>query len=162
MNIREYLENHKLLTDGAMGTYFDSIEKENYICSEEANITNPALVRGNTQKLCEKWGAALRSNTFLANEGTFLSLTQAKAEAFENITLKQLIIAGYQLAKETAQEVYQEEYPIFAAAISALFQKKETVKRQTFYNSIMKYVTAFQRLVLIFLYQKHFRIRSMS
>ena len=45
MNIREYLENHKLLTDGAMGTYFDSIEKENYICSEEANITNPALVR---------------------------------------------------------------------------------------------------------------------
>ena len=39
MNIREYLENHKLLTDGAMGTYFDSIEKENYICSEEANIT---------------------------------------------------------------------------------------------------------------------------
>ena len=45
MNIREYLENHKLLTDGAMGTYFDSIEKENYIFSEEANITNPALVR---------------------------------------------------------------------------------------------------------------------
>ena len=41
MNIREYLENHKLLTDGAMGTYFDTVEKENYICSEEANITNP-------------------------------------------------------------------------------------------------------------------------
>ena len=31
MNIREYLENHKLLTDGAMGTYFDTVEKENYI-----------------------------------------------------------------------------------------------------------------------------------
>ena len=45
MNIREYLENHKLLTDGAMGTYFDTVEKENYICSEEANITNPSLVR---------------------------------------------------------------------------------------------------------------------
>ena len=44
MNIREYLENHKLLTDGAMGTYFDTVEKENYICSEEANITNPSLV----------------------------------------------------------------------------------------------------------------------
>lgn len=35
MNIREYLENHKLLTDGAMGTYFDTVEKENYICSEK-------------------------------------------------------------------------------------------------------------------------------
>ena len=30
MNIREYLENHKLLTDGAMGTYFDSIENEKW------------------------------------------------------------------------------------------------------------------------------------
>lgn len=66
MNIREYLENHKLLTDGAMGTYFDSIEKENYICSEEANITNPALVREIHRSYDEKWGAALRSNTFLA------------------------------------------------------------------------------------------------
>ena len=36
MNIREYLENHKLLTDGAMGTYFDTVEKENYICSEDS------------------------------------------------------------------------------------------------------------------------------
>ena len=116
MNIREYLENHKLLTDGAMGTYFDSIEKENYICSEEANITNPALVREIHRSYVKNGAQLLRSNTFLANEGTFLSLTQAKAEAFENITLKQLIIAGYQLAKETAQEVYQEEYPIFAAA----------------------------------------------
>ena len=35
MNIREYLENHKLLTDGAMGTYFDTVEKENYICSRD-------------------------------------------------------------------------------------------------------------------------------
>ena len=107
---------HLLLTDGAMGTYFDSIEKENYICSEEANITNPALVREIHRSYVKNGAQLLRSNTFLANEGTFLSLTQAKAEAFENITLKQLIIAGYQLAKETAQEVYQEEYPIFAAA----------------------------------------------
>ena len=88
MNIREYLENHKLLTDGAMGTYFDSIEKENYICSEEANITNPALVREIHRSYVKNGAQLLRSNTFLANEGTFLSLTQAKAEAFENITLK--------------------------------------------------------------------------
>ena len=127
MNIREYLENHKLLTDGAMGTYFDSIEKENYICSEEANITNPALVREIHRSYVKNGAQLLRSNTFLANEGTFLSLTQAKAEAFENITLKQLIIAGYQLAKETAQEVYQEEYPIFAAAdIGPILEERDS------------------------------------
>lgn len=127
MNIREYLENHKLLTDGAMGTYLISIEKENYICSEEANITNPALVREIHRSYVKNGAAAFRSNTFLANEGTFLSLTQAKAEAFENITLKQLIIAGYQLAKETAQEVYQEEYPIFAAAdIGPILEERDS------------------------------------
>ena len=65
MNIREYLENHKLLTDGAMGTYFDSIEKENYICSEEANITNPALVREIHRSYVKNGAQLLRSNTFL-------------------------------------------------------------------------------------------------
>ena len=54
MNIREYLENHKLLTDGAMGTYFDTVEKENYICSEEANITNH-LWYDRFIKIMEKW-----------------------------------------------------------------------------------------------------------
>ena len=45
----------------------------------------------------------------------------------ENITLKQLIIAGYQLAKETAQEVYQEEYPIFAAAdIGPILEERDS------------------------------------
>ena len=54
-------------------------------------------------------------------------MTQAKAEAFENITLKQLIIAGYQLAKETAQEVYQEEYPIVAAAdIGPILEERDS------------------------------------
>ena len=107
MNIREYLENHKLLTDGAMGTYFDSIEKENYICSEEANITNPALVREIHRSYVKNGAQLLRSNTFLANEGTFLSLTQAKAE--------------------TAQEVYQEEYPIFAAAdIGPILEERDS------------------------------------
>ena len=48
MNIREYLENHKLLTDGAMGTYFDTVEKENYICSEEANSSAAARLPGLT------------------------------------------------------------------------------------------------------------------
>ena len=127
MNIREYLENHKLLTDGAMGTYFDTVEKENYICSEEANITNPSLVRQIHKNYVKNGAQLLRSNTFLANEGTFLSLTQAKAEAFENITLKQLIIAGYRLAEEVAREAYSESYPVFPAAdIGPILEGKES------------------------------------
>ena len=116
MNIREYLENHKLLTDGAMGTYFDFIEKENYICSEEANITNPAIVKEIHKRYVENGAQLLRSNTFLANKSTFLSLKQTKTEVFKNITFEQFVTSGYQLAKETAQEFYKEEYPVFAAA----------------------------------------------
>ena len=85
MNIREYLENHKLLTDGAMGTYFDSIEKENYICSEEANITNPALVREIHRSYVKNGAQLLRSNTFLANEGTFLSFLSISNQLTKNI-----------------------------------------------------------------------------
>lgn len=79
MNIREYLENHKLLTDGAMGTYFDTVEKENYICSEEANITNPSLVRQIHKNYVKNGAQLLRSNTFLANRETLLSLQQKKS-----------------------------------------------------------------------------------
>ena len=80
MNIREYLENHKLLTDGAMGTYLDTVEKENYICSEEANITNPSLVRQIHKNYVKNGAQLLRSNTFLANRETLLSLQKNRAE----------------------------------------------------------------------------------
>lgn len=116
MNLRDYLENHKLLTDGAMGTYFDSIESENYICSEEANITNPSLVREIHRSYVKNGAQLLRSNTFLANRGTFLSLQQKKAEEFKNITFKDFVTAGYLLAKECAAEAYSEKYPVFPAA----------------------------------------------
>ena len=85
MNIREYLENHKLLTDGAMGTYFDTVEKENYICSEEANITNPSLVRQIHKNYVKNGAQLLRSNTFLANRETLLSLQQKRAEQYVDI-----------------------------------------------------------------------------
>ena len=44
MEIKQYLMQNRLLTDGAMGTYFDEVESENYLCSEEANLLNPELI----------------------------------------------------------------------------------------------------------------------
>ena len=110
MSIRDYLENHKLLTDGAMGTYFDSVENENYICSEEANITNPVLVRKIHREYVKNGAQLLRSNTFLANRATFLALKQKRAEAFENIDFTQFVVSGYRLAQEAAMEACTKEY----------------------------------------------------
>lgn len=126
MNIREYLEQHKLLTDGAMGTYFDSVEKENYICSEEANITNPVLVKKIHESYVANGAQLLRSNTFLANKSTFLSLKQER-EAFQNVTFEEFVGSGYQLAKEVAQKAYKEEYPVFAAAdIGPILEERDS------------------------------------
>ena len=127
MNIREYLENHKLLTDGAMGTYFDTVEKENYICSEEANITNPSLVRQIHKNYVKNGAQLLRSNTFLANRETLLSLQKNRAEQFQNVSLKELVTKGYRLAEEVAKEAYSESYPVFPAAdIGPILEEKES------------------------------------
>lgn len=127
MNLRDYLENHKLLTDGAMGTYFDSIERENYICSEEANITNPSLVREIHRKYVANGAQLLRSNTFLANKGTFLTLQQKKSEEFKNITFKEFVTSGYLLAKETASAADSDEYPVFSAAdIGPILEERDS------------------------------------
>ena len=45
MNIRDYLKEHILLTDGAMGTYFDEKTGGEFLCSEEANLFSPAIIR---------------------------------------------------------------------------------------------------------------------
>ena len=116
MNIRSYLEKHKLLTDGAMGTYFDSIEEEIYICSEEANITNPEIVCQIHRQYVKSGAQLLRSNTFLANKDTFLILRQKRAAFFEKIDFKEFVQSGYRLAKEVAQEAASEEHPVFPAA----------------------------------------------
>lgn len=127
MKIRAYLENHNLLTDGAMGTYFDSIEKENYSCSEEANITNPSLVKEIHKRYVEKGAQLLRSNTFLANRGTFLSLKQKNTTAFQGINFKKFLLSGYLLAKETAQESNSDQYPVFAAAdIGPILEERDS------------------------------------
>lgn len=127
MNIRDYLENHKLLTDGAMGTFFDSIEKENYICSEEANITNPEMVRQIHRQYMENGAQLLRSNTFLANKATFLSLKEKRPESFKNVDFRQFVSAGYRLAQETAAESCAEEYPVFPAAdIGPILEDKDS------------------------------------
>ena len=116
MNIRNYLENHRLLTDGAMGTYFDSVGSESYVCSEEANITNPMLVCEIHRQYVKNGAQLLRSNTFLANRETFLTLKQKESEAFEKTDFKQFVTAGYRLAQEAAKEACTKEYPVFPAA----------------------------------------------
>ncbi len=126
MKIKEYLQRHKLLADGAMGTYFDKIEKDNYLCSEEANIANPSMILEIHQRYLKNGARLLRSNTFLANRDTLARLQEKNAKLFANITLKELITAGYRMVEKAAGEWESDGDPVFPAAdIGPILEENE-------------------------------------
>ncbi len=100
MDLREYLKEHKLITDGAMGTYYSRLLNNDNAVSEFGNLTEEETIV-NIHKAYMKAGAALiRTNTFAANRQT---LGQTKEEQ------ELLIKKAYQLAKRAVEEVLKEE-----------------------------------------------------
>ena len=66
MGIGEYLKSHCLLTDGAMGTYYAEIKRQESPVSEWANIREPEVVAGIHRAYLEAGAMLLRTNTFAA------------------------------------------------------------------------------------------------
>ncbi len=62
MNIREYLKRHKLLCDGAFGTYFNSMGMD--MLPERANIEAPDTVRAIHSEYIKNGAKLIRTNTF--------------------------------------------------------------------------------------------------
>lgn len=115
MDLREYLKNHRLLTDGAMGTYFDHMEQEEYLCSEEANITNPDLIRKIHLQYIDNGAQLLRSNTFMANRSMLYKVKQGNP-AYKDCSLARWIEAGYKIAAEAAEKGIRQGKMVFPAA----------------------------------------------
>lgn len=94
MDIRSYLQNNKLLCDGAFGTYYIASGGK---CSivEEANISEPEFVKSIHKKYIEAGAHLIRTNTFASN---CENLSCGYEELSENIK------AGYMLAKSVASE----------------------------------------------------------
>lgn len=92
MNIREYLSENILVTDGAMGTYFGDLVGNIESC-EMASINNPEIIKKIHTEYIEAGAKLLRTNTFSANT---LSMNISREQ------LKELIEAGYDIAKEAA------------------------------------------------------------
>ena len=65
--IREYLKEHILITDGAMGTYYDRKKSENGRIAEEANLLEPELITRIHEEYLEQGARLIRTNTFAAN-----------------------------------------------------------------------------------------------
>ncbi len=94
MDIREYLKSgSRLIFDGAMATYFNSIPGREQIRSDTANVAHPEEILGIHRGYLEAGAQALKTNTYGASED-FASGRMEEGEAF--------LRAGCRLALEAA------------------------------------------------------------
>ena len=126
MEIKEYLKHNRLLTDGAMGTFFDEIEPENYICSEEANLLNPDLILKIHHSYIEQGACLIRSNTFSANHRTFEQI-QNRREELKQYTFKEFVTAGYEIALKAGKNDAKDGREVYVAAdIGPIFEDSDS------------------------------------
>ena len=45
MNIKEYIKEQRLITDGAMGTYYEEKYSEDTVIAEKENLKNPEQIK---------------------------------------------------------------------------------------------------------------------
>ncbi len=99
MTIRDYLNDKKLICDGAFGTYFAAIGETGL--PEKANIENPSVVLKIHQEYIKAGARLIRTNTFAANTRTL---------SCDKKTLSDNINAAYQLAMQAAKTVEDTVY----------------------------------------------------
>ena len=81
MNLREYLKETNLITDGAFGTYFAAKYQTQEI-PELANLSDPEKVKKTHEEYLNAGANFIRTNTFAANTET---LQESFPEVEKNI-----------------------------------------------------------------------------
>lgn len=100
IEIRKYLTSHKLLCDGAFGTYYAALCRgEEGSIPERANVEQPELVKRIHRDYIRAGAGLIRSNTFAANRGT---LGCGRQELEENLR------SAVRLAREAVLECRKE------------------------------------------------------
>nr|WP_308742118.1 bifunctional homocysteine S-methyltransferase/methylenetetrahydrofolate reductase [uncultured Anaerocolumna sp.] len=101
MKIKDYLLQHKLVMDGAMGTYYSRLVNNNNEISEYANLNAPDTIINIHKSYIEAGAKLIRTNSFAANREA-LSITSGEQE--------KLIKASYDIAKKAVEESGKEVY----------------------------------------------------
>lgn len=119
MRIKNYLKEHPLVTDGAMGTYYEKKYTVKSGLAELENLNCPDKIKEIHLDYIRSGARLIRTNTFACNT-TFLADIQEVTEC---------VRAGYQIAKE-AVEVSGEDV-IIAADLGPIpeadFEEKEHI-----------------------------------
>ena len=125
MKIAEYLKTKRLITDGAMGTYFQKKYNDEHTFVERANTETPDRVKEVHLDYIRAGAELIRTNTFATNTMFFDTIE----EVTENIK------AGYGIAKEAVAESGREVF--IAADLGPIYDSEQ----ETFEEVLTEYKT---------------------
>lgn len=100
MKLQEYLQENRLITDGAMGTYYEEKYGEDGLLTELANLKYPERIAAIHREYLEAGARLIRTNTFAAN-----TMFVDKME-----TVLDTVKAGYRLARQEA-DCFMKSHP---------------------------------------------------
>ena len=125
MKIKEYLQQHRLITDGAMGTYYEKKYQNHTEASEYANTKYPERIVEIHLEYLYAGAKLIRTNTFASNTLLFENMEQVQ----ENIRAG---FAAAQQAKERyLQELGRQEDIYIAADIGPVYAADLEAEEQT-------------------------------
>lgn len=101
MKIQDYLKQHKLIFDGAMGTYYSRLENNDNAISEYANLNAPDKILQIHRSYIDAGAKLIRTNSFAANRHVLQISSEEQVK---------LITASYNLAKRATQEAKDTVY----------------------------------------------------
>ncbi len=101
IKIEDYLKQHRLLADGAFGTYYAQLSENQETAAEWANLREPELVKQIHKEYIRAGARLIRTNTFAANEEVLLCDRREQ---------KEILKKGYELAAEAVRESGEEVY----------------------------------------------------
>lgn len=111
MRLQDYLREHILPTDGAMGTYYDFLYGGEEGMAELANVSHPERILRIHKEYIESGARLIRTNTFALNEA---SVKQALPECKDpGEYISRSLKKAVSLAREAASSC---EEPVFVAA----------------------------------------------
>ena len=89
--------------DGAMGTYFDTLTTNPSAIAEEANLSDPDLIRSIHKMYLDSGARLIRTNTFAINHSLAVSKGLKDATAQDQY-LRELIKAAWNIACEAVKD----------------------------------------------------------
>ncbi len=109
MKIKEFLKEHHLLMDGAMGTYYQQLQEHKEEIAELANFSEPERVLKIHKEYLEAGADVIRTNTFAVNSVVLPGYSSEKRE--------ELLHVACRIAKQAvAEEKERTGRECFAAA----------------------------------------------